>query len=106
VSLRGLDSLVVAEVLYGLSQRCHIERAQTKEADLRAVIDDLRRQQASSLDGYVIPEHRNLGFVGLARSLAAYARRALATPESEVAGDDWDPRVFGHTGTLSLGAIS
>jgi hypothetical protein len=90
VSLRGLDSLVVAQVLYGLSQRCLAERVQTKEADLRAVIDDLRRQQVHSLDAYVIPEQVNLGFVGLAHSLAAYARRALATPESEVAGDDWD----------------
>ena len=106
VSLRGVDSLVVAQVLYGLSQRCLIDRVQTKEADLRAVIDNLRRQQVSSLDEYVIPEQRNLGFVGLAHSLAAYARRALATPESEVAGDDWDLRVFGHTGTLSFGPIS
>jgi hypothetical protein len=70
------------------------------------VIDDLRRQQVRSVDEYVIPERRNLGFVGLANSLAAYARRALATPESEVRSDDWDLRVFGHTGTLSFGLIS
>jgi len=106
VSLRGLEPLVVAQVLYGLAQRCLTERVQTKEADLRAVVDDLRRQQVRSVDEYVIPERRNLGFVGLANSLAAYARRALATPESEVRGDDWDLRVFGHTGTLSFGLIS
>ena len=106
VSLRGLDPLVLAQVLFGLQQRCLIERVQTREADLRAVIDDLRRQQVSSLDEYVIPEQATPGFVGLAHSLAAHARRALATPESEVAGDDWDLRVFGHTGTLSFGRIS
>jgi len=49
VSLRGLDRLVVAQVLYRLSQRCGIERVQTRQADLRAVVDDLRRQQVSSL---------------------------------------------------------
>jgi integrase len=106
VSLRGLDAVVVAQVLYGLSQRCLAERVQTKEADLRAVVDDLRRQQVASLDAYVIPESRNLGFVGLANSLTAHARRALATPESEIAGDDWDLRVFGHSGTLTFAGIS
>ena len=106
VSLRGLEPLVVAQVLFGLTQRCLVERVQTKVADLRAVVDDLRRQQVASIDEYVIPQRRNLGFLGLVHSLAAYARRALATPESEVRGDDWDLRVFGHAGTLSFGSIS
>ncbi|MDQ6783051.1 MAG: tyrosine-type recombinase/integrase [Actinomycetota bacterium] len=106
VSLRGLEPLVVAQVLFGLAQRCLAERVQTKEADLRAVVDDLRRQQVRSIDAYVVPERRNLGFVGLANSLAAHARRALATPESEVRRDHWDLQVFGHTGTLSFAAIS
>lgn len=106
VSLGGLAPLVVAQVLYGLQQRCRIERVQTKEADLRAVCDDLRRQQVGGIGDYVLDEHRNLGFVGLVRSLATHARRALATPETEVIGDEWDLAVFGHFGTVSFTAIS
>jgi len=106
VSLRGLVPLVVAQVLYGLQQRCRAERVQTKEADLRAVCDDLRRQQVDDLGDHVLDDRRHLGFVGLVRSLQAHARRALATPETEVAGDEWDLVVFGHSGTVSFAAIS
>lgn len=106
VSLRGLPPLVVAQVLFGLQQRCRIERVQTKESDLRSVCDDLRRQQVDSVADFVVGEGRNLGFVGLARSLARHARRALATPESEVSADEWDLAVFGHPGTVSFAAIS
>lgn len=106
VSLRGLGSLVVAQVLFGLVQRCRIERVQTKESDLRAVCDDLRRQQVGSVADYVLDEGRNLGFVGLARSLMSHARRALATPETEVAADEWDLAIFGHSGSVSFVAIS
>ncbi|MGH8997736.1 MAG: hypothetical protein ACRDYB_17215, partial [Acidimicrobiales bacterium] len=106
VSLGGLDPVVVAQVLYGLAQRCLVERVQTKEADLRAVVDDLRRQLVSSIEAYVVPARRNLGFVGLANSLITYARRALATPESEIVTDNWDLAVFGHSGYLSFAKIS
>ena len=106
VSLRGLAPLVVTQVLYGLQQRCRLERVQTKEADLRAVCDDLRRQQVATVDDHVLDGRRDLGFVGLARSLVAHARRALASPETEVAGDEWDLAVFGHSGTVSFVAIS
>jgi hypothetical protein len=80
VSLRGLGPLVVAQVLFGLQQRCVVERVQTKEADLRAVCDDLRRQQVASVANYLLDDRRNLGFCGLVRSLVSHARRALATP--------------------------
>src|SRR5581483_6650669 len=69
VSLGGLAPLVVAQVLYGLQQRCRMERVQTKEADLRGVCDDLRRQQVGGIGDYVLDERRCLGFVGLVRSL-------------------------------------
>jgi len=42
----------------------------------------------------------------LANSVSAHARRALASPGTEIAGDDWDLRVFGHTGTLSFTKIT
>ena len=106
VSLRGLHPMVVAEVLYGLQQRCRSQRVQTKEADLRAVCDDLRRQQVTSVTGYVLEDHRSLGFSGLVRSLQSYARRALATPETEVSSDEWDLGVFGHSGSVSFTRIT
>lgn len=106
VSMRGLAPLVVAQVLLGLQQRCRGDGVQTKEADLRAVCDDLRRQQVRSIGDYVMADKPSLGFAGLLRSLAAHARRALASPESEVGADDWDLAVFGHSGTLSFTKIT
>ncbi|MGH9266855.1 MAG: tyrosine-type recombinase/integrase, partial [Acidimicrobiales bacterium] len=106
VSLRGLPSLVVAQVLFGLQQRCRVERVQTREGDLRTVCDDLRRQQVHSIAEFVVGRLGNPGFVGLARSLAAHARRALATPETEVTADEWDLAILGHSGTVSFTAIS
>jgi|GEM_PF-5370782 len=44
ISLRGLLLVVVQGVL-GLQRRCRADRVRTKEADLRAVVDDLRREQ-------------------------------------------------------------
>jgi integrase len=106
VSLRGLEPLVVAQVLYGLQQRCLVERVQTKESDLRAVCDDLRRQRVGSVAGYVVPKSSNLGFLGLANSFLAHARRAISSPEIEVGRDEWDLVLFGHSGTVSFVAIS
>ncbi|MDQ3454474.1 MAG: site-specific integrase [Actinomycetota bacterium] len=106
VSLRGLPWLVTAQVLYGLQQRCRLERVQTKEGDLRSVCDDLRRQQVSSVEEHVLDGRRDLGFIGLARSLVTHARRAFATPETEVIADEWDLGVFGHSGTVTFVTIS
>lgn len=106
VSLRGLSPRVVAEVLFGLQQRCRINAVKTDEAVLRALCDDLRRQQVSSLGQYVVAEDRGLEFKGLTNCLSAHARRALATPETEVAKDEWDLVVFGHSGTVSFTGIT
>lgn len=106
VCLGGLVPLVLAQVLFGLQQRCRMERVQTKEADLRAVCDDLRRRQVDGVGDYVADEGRSLGFVGLVHSLQTHSRRALATPETEVVGDEWDLALFGHSGTVSFAAIS
>ncbi|MDP1803904.1 MAG: site-specific integrase [Acidimicrobiales bacterium] len=106
VCLGGLAPLVLAQVLFGLQQRCRMERVQTKEGDLRAVCDDLRRRQVAGIGDYVLDEGCSLGFAGLVHSLQTYARRALASPETEVAGDEWDLALFGHSGTVSFTAIS
>jgi len=102
VSLRGLPPLVIAQVLFGLQQRCRINAVKTDEAVLRALCDDLRREQVGSLAEYVVAAGRGLEFTGLANCLATHAARALATPESEVVKDEWDLVVFGHSGTVSF----
>lgn len=38
--------------------------------------------------------------------LADHTRRVLATPETEVAKDEWDLVVFGHHGTVSFTELS
>jgi integrase len=106
VSLRGLPPLVIAQLLYGLQQRCRQEGVKTKEADLRAVCDEVRRQLVDSIAQFTVLERPNLGFCALAHSLVTHARRALATPESEVIGDEWDLAIFGHSGSVSFTAIT
>ena len=59
-----------------------------------------------SLTDYVPGDDRDLEFAGLANCLIGHAHRALSTPETEVAKDDWELRVFGHSGTLSFTGIS
>ena len=106
ISLAGLTPLVVAEVLVGLQQRCRIDRVRTKEGDLRAVIDDVRRQQVRCLADYLVPEPASLAFKGVVNSLTSHARRALTSTETEVKNDTWDLTVFGHPGTVSFTSLS
>ena len=106
ISLRGLTPLVVAELLVGLQQRCRVDGVRTKEGDLRAVVDDVRRQQVRGLADYVVPEAAGLAFKGVVNSLTSHTRRALASTETEVLADTWDLAVFGHPGTLSFTSIS
>ena len=106
ISFRGLPPLVIAQVLTGLQRRCRVNAVKTKEADLRAVIDDLRRQQVTTIDGYVLADDRSLAFKGLLSCLAAHARRAVATPEAEVLKDEWDLVLFGHRGSVDFTGIS
>jgi integrase len=106
ISLRGLPPLVVAQVVLGLQRRCRADRVRTKEADLRAVVDDLRRRRVTCLDDYTPPVGASLAFNGVFHGLAGHARRALLTPESEILGDVWDLTVFGHSGTVSFTGIT
>ena len=61
-SLRGLAPQVVAQVLFGLQQRCRREGVRTNEGDLRPVCNDLRRQQVSSVTDYRLQAGRSLAF--------------------------------------------
>ena len=45
-------------------------------------------------------------FKGLVNGLATHARRALATPETEVLKNEWDLVLFGHRGTVDFTGIS
>ena len=92
--------------MLGLQRRCRADRVRTKEADLRAVVDDLRREQVTCLDDYTPPAGASLAFNGVFHGLAGHARRALLTPESEILGDVWDLTVFGHSGTVSFTGIT
>lgn len=106
VSLRGLASVVIVQMLLGLQQRCRIDAVRTKEAVLRAVCDDLRRQQVASISDYRLEATRSREFAALVTAVGRHARRALTSPTLEAAGDVWDLTVFGHFGTLSFTDLS
>lgn len=106
VSLRGLPPRVIAEVLFGLQQRCRVNAVKTDEAVLRALVNDLRGHQVASLADHVIGDGHDVEFTGLVNCLAGYARRAMATPETEVVKDEWDLVVFGHSGKVSFTKIT
>lgn len=106
VSFRGLAPVVAAEVLVGLQQRCRLDEVKTKEADLRRLCSQLRQQQVTTLADFVMPDDPDGTFRALVNAVAAHARRALASPETEVVNDEWDLVVFGHSGTLSFTGIT
>ena len=106
VSLRGLPALVIAQVLFGLQQRCRHDAVKTKEAELRAFCNELRRQQVSAIGDHVLAADPEGCYQAVVNSLITHAGRALSTPDSEVGKDEWDLVVFGHCGTLSFTEIS
>ncbi len=106
ISFRGLAPVVVAEVLVGLQQRSRVDGVKTKESDLRRWCNELRAQQVLTLADYVMDAVRDPTFQSLCNSVSAHARRALASPETEIANNEWDLVVFGHTGTLSFTNIT
>ena len=105
VSLRGLPGRLAAEVLFGLQQRTK-GGLTTRLHVLRAMVEDLRRSEATSLDtrwqasGPMAREKGQLG-----RSLARYVRAASGDAATETAADVWDLTVFGSSGTLTFTGI-
>jgi hypothetical protein len=79
---------------------------ETSDAVLRALCNDVRARQVASLTDYIPGDDRDLEFTGLANCLIGHAQRALSTPETEVAQDEWDLTVFGQNGTVSFTGIS
>jgi len=105
VVLRELAERPRLELLYGLQRAAETER-RTMTEDVQHVVNAVRTQGAGSL--FELPmerlqRHRRL-FVAFA---CDQVMLGLATPTSEAAKDDWDLRVFGHTGGfLHFGRIS
>jgi hypothetical protein len=79
---------------------------ETSDAVLRALSNDVRARQVASQTDYIPCDDRDLEFTGLANCLMGHAQRALSTPETEVAQDEWDLTVFGQNGTVSFTGIS
>jgi len=105
VSLRGLPARLTAEVLLGLQQRTR-DGLTTRLHVLRALIEELRRSEVTSLDvrwQAAGPMAREKGQLG--RSLARYVRAARGDTGAEAAADMWDLTVFGSPGTLTFTSI-
>ena len=99
VSLRGLPAQLAAEVLFGVQQRTR-DGLTTRLHVLRALVEDLRRSEVTSLDPRwqaAGPMAREKGQIG--RSLARYVRAAAGDTATETAADTLGPgriRVVGH----------
>ena len=109
VSFRGLPDLVVAQVLFGLQQRCR-DGALTQHTRLRALTSWLRAERVASLDALSAGQASGAGVDRLTRgpltTMIAAVRRARMTPESEYAKDRWDMAALGMTGFIDFGRIS
>jgi integrase len=107
VSLAGMPPLITAQVLYGLQQRTRAG-AHTRIQVLRAVVEELRRSQADTVDVVTDdPTSRMSAEKRKVRSaLARHARLALTNPEAEQTNDVWELAVFGLAGRLRFTTIS
>jgi integrase len=110
VSLRGLHSRVIAELLYGIQERTH-GGAKTRYRLVRQLCDALRSERATSVQDLV--EHDELSRLlvnrdsrALLGTIARQAHRLGLTPETERRKDVWDLAVFGQPGKLKFTEIS
>jgi len=105
VSLRGLPSTVVVEVLFGLCQRLGAG-AKLSAVSLRAVCDQLRRRRVGSISECEGERFPTKAARSLHRAFVRDVRRALGDPSGEVHKATWDLAIFGHPGNLSFAGIS
>jgi integrase len=101
VSLRGLPPGLIIEVLFGLQQRCAVER-RTSHKLLRTICDDMRRQQVTTIAEFT-PGNVQRSIV---TSFLMHLRRASATTETEKDKDSWDLALFGRAGKMTFTAIT
>ena len=105
VSLAGLDPTVAVEILFGLQQRTR-QGVKTNTSILRAICNDARSQQVSTLAALTVPTARGTTHASVVHTLVTHARRGRSTPDTEIVKDSWDMALFGHRGLLSFTAIS
>ncbi|MEU1073502.1 MULTISPECIES: tyrosine-type recombinase/integrase [unclassified Streptomyces] len=104
VSLRGLSSFAVVQVLLGLQMRTR-DGTKTNDDALRILCDRLRERRAAALRD--LPEHGlSKTQLNLLRMLRRYVEQALLDPESERRKSCWDTRAFGHSGLLDFSRIT
>ncbi|MDP4510365.1 tyrosine-type recombinase/integrase [Nonomuraea turcica] len=104
ISLRGLSQLVVAQVLFGLQQRCR-KGSKTLVTDLRRVCDYLRKQQVASIADLDIATMRRTA-AATWKSMTRFVLLATKSPETERTKLVWDASVFGRRGNLDFTAIT
>src|SRR5260370_813327 len=98
VSLRGLPVLIAVEVLYGLQQRTRAGFT-TRLHVLRALAEELRRSQATSIEtAGELPGPMARDKQAILNSLARQVRSALGDTSAEVMKDVWDLAAFGSPG--------
>lgn len=105
VNLRALSSLAVIEVLFGICQRIRVG-AKLNAVTLKAISDQLRRRQATSIDQLEADQLPTKAARSLHRAFVRDVRRALTDPGAEAHKDTWDLAVFGHRGNLVFSGIS
>jgi integrase len=106
VMLGGLPPLVLAELCYGLQQRCR-HGWRTRLWELRRLCNALRAVGAASvaeLPDAAGPARRS--WIGLARSIEAEVVCGLTPPEVERRKDVWTMAVFGHRATVDFTGVS
>ena len=89
-----LPALVIAQVLFGLQQRCRLDGVKTKEAELRAFCNELRRQQVSTIGDHVLVADPKRQLPG-GGQLADHPRRSRSV----------HPRQRGREGSVGSGRV-
>lgn len=92
VSLRGLPSLVVAEVLYALQVRTDAQ-VKTLPMQLRSIVQHLREQRVEQLDDVQVRPNTKLS--GTASKMRKAIAAGVSTPELEQIKDVWNMGAFG-----------
>lgn len=109
VVLRGLPSLLQAQLLYGLQERSR-GGSKTKLPAVRRLVERLRQAKVRSIFDVeplrVPPRQRLPELDRFALDVRNAVTRAFATVETERHKDRWDLRAFGHRGTLDFTVIA
>ena len=104
-SLGGLHPLVVAQVLLGIQERTRGGRKHFDE-HLRYAVNEIRRQQVTSIVDVDTTAFTAKAQVSLVRSIVDHLRRFFVDAATERDKDIWDLTAFGSTGRAWFTDIS